>query len=184
MSQKPTATGHVGPRPMVKWRTGQSGVIRCPPEQESNQSEDSSPVPSHTLFTIRCAPDSPVYPRTEGNQSLPNGAPTPPRSLGAIKGTPRCMEHYTKHHLNILQRCDSANTHLVHCDRDSSTSLSYNSDVLFCVLVLVLCACCYCNSRYCLCFYSSLLLCSFKINCVRRERLQILEIPHKGILLR
>jgi hypothetical protein len=32
MSQKPTASGHVGPRPTVKWRTGQFGVIRCPPE--------------------------------------------------------------------------------------------------------------------------------------------------------
>jgi hypothetical protein len=28
------------------------------------------------------APDCPVRPRTEGNQSLPNGAPTAPRSLG------------------------------------------------------------------------------------------------------
>jgi hypothetical protein len=44
-----------------------------------------------------------VYPRTEGNLSLPNGAPTAPRSLGAIKGTPRRMEHHTKHPLNILR---------------------------------------------------------------------------------
>jgi hypothetical protein len=48
------------------------------------------------------APDCPVCPRTEGNQSLPNGAPTAPGSLGAIKGTPRRMEKYTKHPLNIL----------------------------------------------------------------------------------
>jgi hypothetical protein len=61
---------------------------------------------AHTLFTVRCAPDSPVHPRTEGNQGLLNGAPTAPRSLGAIKRTPRRMELYTKQSLNILQRQD------------------------------------------------------------------------------
>jgi hypothetical protein len=130
------------------------------------------------------APDCPVHPRTKGNQGLPNGAPTAPSSLGAIKGTPRRMEQYTKHPLNILQRQDFANTHLVHRDRNSSTSLSCNSVVLFLVLVLVLCACCCCNSRSCVCCYSPLLLCSFEIICVRCERLQIVEIPHNGILLR
>jgi hypothetical protein len=107
------------------------------------------------------ASDCPVRPRTEGSQSLLNGAPTAPRSLGTIKGIPRRMELYTKHPLNILQRRDFANTHLVHCDRDLSTSLSCNFVVLFCVLVLVLCACCCCNSHSCVCFYSPLLLCSF-----------------------
>jgi hypothetical protein len=55
------------------------------------------------------------------------------------------MEHNNKHPLNILQRRDIANTHLVHRDRDSSTSLSCNSTVLFrarsclvCVLLLQL----------------------------------------------
>jgi hypothetical protein len=110
--------------------------------------------PAHALFTIRCAPNSPVYPRTEGNQSLTNGAPTVPSSLGAIKGTPRRMEQHTEHPLNILQHRDFANTHLVHCDIDSSTSLSCNSVVLFRVLVIVLCACCCYNSRSCVCFYS------------------------------
>ena len=38
------------------------------------------------------APDCPMRQRTEGNQSLPFGAPTTPSSLGAIKGTPRRME--------------------------------------------------------------------------------------------
>jgi hypothetical protein len=64
-----------------------------------------------------------------------------PRSLRAIKGTPWRMELHTKHPLNILQRRDSANTRLVHCDRDLSTSLSCNSIVLFCVLFLFLCVC-------------------------------------------
>jgi hypothetical protein len=50
------------------------------------------------------APDCPVHPRTEGNQSLPNGILTTPSCLGAIKGTSRRMEQYTKPSLNIQQR--------------------------------------------------------------------------------
>jgi hypothetical protein len=80
-----------------------------------------------------------VRPRTEGNQSLPNGDPTAPRSLGAIKGTLRRMELYT-HQLNILQRRDFANTQLFHCDRDLSTSLSCNPLCYFVCSVLS-CAC-------------------------------------------
>jgi hypothetical protein len=77
------------------------------------------------------ASDCPMRLRTEGNQGLPNGAPTAPRSLGALKGTLRRMELNIKHPLNILQCRDFINTHLVHCDRYSSTSLSCNSTVLF-----------------------------------------------------
>jgi hypothetical protein len=54
------------------------------------------------------APDCPVGPWIEDNQGLPNGAPTAPRTLGAIKGTPRRMEQNTKHPLNILQYRDTA----------------------------------------------------------------------------
>jgi hypothetical protein len=86
--------------------------------------------------TIRC-------PRTEGNYCLPNGAPTAPSRLGAIKGTPRRMEQDTKHILNILRHRDLAFAHLIHCVRDLSTFLSCNSIVthscarsrLVCVLV-------------------------------------------------
>jgi hypothetical protein len=38
------------------------------------------------------ASDCPVCPRIECNYCLPNGAPTAPSYLGAIKATPRCME--------------------------------------------------------------------------------------------
>jgi hypothetical protein len=58
--------------------------------------------------------DCPVRHPTEDKNCLPNGIPTAPRCLGAIKGTPRRMEHNTKHSLNILRRLDSANTHLDH----------------------------------------------------------------------
>ena len=89
-----------------------------PLEAETSQSGDSLSCPMRALFTVRCAPDSPVHPRTEGNQGLPNGTPTARSSLGAIKGTLRRMELHTKHQLNILQRRDFTNTHLVHYDRD------------------------------------------------------------------
>ena len=56
-----------------------------------------------------------VRPHTEGKNCLPNGVPTAPSCLGAIKGTPRRMEHTTKPPLNILRRLDSANTHSDHC---------------------------------------------------------------------
>jgi hypothetical protein len=89
-------------------------------------------------------PDCPVCPWTKGNYGLPNGAPMAPSCLGAIKGTPRRMEHYTNHLLNILRRRDFAFAHLIHCDRYPSTFLSCNSIVLLscarshlvCVLVL------------------------------------------------
>jgi hypothetical protein len=71
---------------------------------------------------------------TEGNQSLPNGAPSAPRSLGAIKGISRCVELHTKHSLNILQHLDFIIMHSFHCDRDLSTSLSCNFAALFYVL--------------------------------------------------
>jgi hypothetical protein len=55
-------------------------------------------------------------PTTEGKNCLPNGDPTAPSCLGAIKGTPRSMKQYTKLPLNILRCLDFASTHLDHCD--------------------------------------------------------------------
>jgi hypothetical protein len=54
-----------------------------------------------------------MRPRTEGNQGLSNGAPMAPMTLGAIKGTPRRMEQYTNHPLNILQHQEIAPTPLL-----------------------------------------------------------------------
>jgi hypothetical protein len=47
---------------------------------------------NHALFMSGGAPDCSVRPRIEGKNCLPNGAPTDPSCLGAIKGTPRHME--------------------------------------------------------------------------------------------
>jgi hypothetical protein len=89
-------------------------TVRCPIEKETSQSGDSLSRPVLVLFTVRCALDGLVHLRTEGNNCLPNGAPTSPSYLGAIKGTPRRMEQYTKPPLNILRHIDSANTHSDH----------------------------------------------------------------------
>jgi hypothetical protein len=66
--------------------------------------------------TVRCAPDCPVRPMTEGKDGLPDLFSTAPSCLGAIKGTPRRMEEYTKHSYNNPKHQDIDSTHLVHCD--------------------------------------------------------------------
>jgi hypothetical protein len=97
--QQPTIRCHVGRGPTVNRSTGQSGA----PQNRK--------AVNHTIrsrCTVHYAPDSSVHLRTEGKHDLPNGAPTAPRSLGAIKGTSRHMELHNKHPLNILQRSDFA----------------------------------------------------------------------------
>jgi hypothetical protein len=74
-----------------------------------------------TLFMFGGAPDYPVRPRIEGNNCLPNGVPTAPSYLEAIKGTPRRMEQDTKPPLNILRRLDFASMHSIRCVLDLST---------------------------------------------------------------
>jgi hypothetical protein len=105
LPRRPRANGHMAHR-----------TVRCPIEKETNQSGNSLPRPVLVLFTVRCAPDSLVRPRTEGKNCLPNGAPTAPCCLGAIKGSPRHMEQHTKPPLNILRRLDSASMHSDHYD--------------------------------------------------------------------
>jgi hypothetical protein len=60
------------------------------PVKERNRAPDS----------VRCAPDCPVHPTTEGKDGLPDLFLTAPSCLGAIKGTPRRMEEDTKHSLS------------------------------------------------------------------------------------
>jgi hypothetical protein len=105
--------------------------------------------------------------------------------LGAIKGTPRRIEQDTKYPLNILRRRDFAFTHLVHYDRDSTTFLSCNSAMLRFVCSFLSCVRVGAATLALVCVViPSLLLCSFEIICVWCERLQSVEIPHKGIYLR
>jgi hypothetical protein len=67
------------------------------------------------LFMSGGAPDCAVCQPIEGKNCLPNGDPTAPSCLGAIKETPRRMEQNTKPPLNILRCLDSASTHPDHC---------------------------------------------------------------------
>ena len=76
------------------------------PFKETNQAPDS----------VRCAPDCPVRQSTEGKISLPRLLSTAPSCLGAIKGTPRRMEEYTKHSLSIPKHQDSNSAHSILCD--------------------------------------------------------------------
>jgi hypothetical protein len=62
------------------------------------------------------APDCPVRQATEGNNCLPGMLSTAPSCLGAIKGTPRRMEEYTKHSLSIPKHQDFDSAHLILCD--------------------------------------------------------------------
>ena len=90
-----------------------SGEPRGPRAQRSALLEKER---NWALFMSGGAPDCLVRQLIEGKNCLPNGDPMAPSCLGAIKGTPRRMEHNTKPPLNILRRLDSANTHPDHHD--------------------------------------------------------------------
>jgi hypothetical protein len=62
------------------------------------------------------APNCPVRQGTEGKNCLPGMLSTAPSCLGAIKGTPRRMEEYTKLSLSIPKHQDSNSTHSILCD--------------------------------------------------------------------
>jgi hypothetical protein len=62
------------------------------------------------------ATDCPVRQATEGKNCLPRMLSTDPSCLGAIKGTPRRMEEYTKHSLSIPKHQDFYSAHLILCD--------------------------------------------------------------------
>ena len=69
---------------------------------ETNRAPDS----------VRCAPDCPVPPMTEGKNGFPDFLSTAPSCLGAIKGTPRRMEEETKHPLSIIDHSHIILAHL------------------------------------------------------------------------
>jgi hypothetical protein len=124
-------------------------------------------------------PDCPVRHSTKGRNCLPSWSPTAPSCLGAIKGTPRCMEHNTKLSRNILRLPDSASTHLIRCVSDLSFVWVANS--LCCVLSssLGLCACVRYGFESCVRCFPSLLLCFLWSKLCKGKRLQLVEIPCK-----
>jgi hypothetical protein len=66
--------------------------------------------------SVRCAPDCPVHPTTEGKDGLPDLFSTAPSCLGAIKGTPRRMEETPSNSYNIPKHQDIDLAHSFHCD--------------------------------------------------------------------
>jgi hypothetical protein len=126
------------------------------------------------------APDCPVHHPTEGKDSLPGLLSTAPSCLGAIKGTPRRMEEYTKHSLIISKHKDITLAHLIRCDRNFSSSWVENSvcelraqvvtSVRVCVVALRL---------VCVLLFPPLHPCFFEIIICKGERLQVVEIPRE-----
>jgi hypothetical protein len=88
------------PRATCGRANGQKGhrTVRCAPD------------------SVRCAPDCPVRQTTEGKNCLPGMLSTAPSCLGAIKGSRRRMEQYTKHSLSIPKHQDSNSAHSILCD--------------------------------------------------------------------
>jgi hypothetical protein len=106
----------------------------------------------HVLFMSGGAPDCPVHHPIEGKICLPSWSPTAASCLRAIKGTPRRMEHNTKHPLSILRLLDSTSTHLDCCVSDLSSVwvanslrrvLSSSLGLCVCVLRIESCLCCF-----------------------------------------
>ena len=98
--------------------TGLSGVHRtCPVRQRlPDLQRSASPFKERNRApdTVRCAPDCPVRPMTEGKDGLPDLFSTAPSCLGAIKGTPRRMEEDTKYSYNIPKHQDIDLAHSFH----------------------------------------------------------------------
>ena len=86
----PVCTGHV--RCANSARSANGLQRSSSPFKETNRAPDS----------VRCAPDCPVPPTTEGKDGLPDLLSTAPSCLGAIKGAPRRMEEIHKQPLSIL----------------------------------------------------------------------------------
>jgi hypothetical protein len=123
MSGAPTA-------PNLQWSVA--------PEQERN--------PHRTVSGG--APDCPVRQSTEGKNGLPGMLSTAPSFLGAIKGTPRRMEEYTKHTLSILDHSHFVFAHSFDILSDLSSVLVRTLRFSF-ELKSWPCVCAYCCGLVC-----------------------------------
>jgi hypothetical protein len=97
---------------------GQKGhqTVRCAPDSVRCANDSESPMVGFAKEGKKSAPDCPVRQVTEGKNCLPGMLSTAPSCLGAIKGTPRRMEEYTKHPLSIPKHQDSNSAHSILCD--------------------------------------------------------------------
>jgi hypothetical protein len=90
-------------------REGAPDSVRC-----ANGSK--APTVGFAKEGKKSAPDCPVRQATEGKNCLPGMHSTAPSCLGAIKGSPRRMEEYTKHSLSTPKHQDFDSAHLILCD--------------------------------------------------------------------
>jgi hypothetical protein len=122
VSQRSAArsTRDTWPSQWLKGGTGLSGVHRtCPVRQRlqvCQRSVASIKERNRTPDSVRCAPDCPVRQTAEGKDCLPRLLSTATSCLGAIKGTPRRMEEYTKHAYNIPKHQDIDFAPLILCN--------------------------------------------------------------------
>jgi hypothetical protein len=91
-------------------------TVRCAPDSVRCANSSKSLTVGFAKEGKKSAPDCPVRQSTEGKNCLPGMLSTAPSCLGAIKGTPRRMEVYTKHSLSIPKHQDSNSAHSILCD--------------------------------------------------------------------
>jgi hypothetical protein len=85
------------------------------PDLEGNRAPDSYSSCPVAHWTVRFAT------LQKAKIGFPSWSSTIPSCLGAIKGTSRHIEEYTKHSLSILKHPDSAPAHSLHCVSDLSS---------------------------------------------------------------
>jgi hypothetical protein len=116
LSGEPTVSRANGrPRDPRETRGRANGRKRAP-DSVRCANDSKAPTVGFAKEGKKSAPDYPVRQATEGKNCLPGMHLTAPSCLGAIKGTPRRMEKYTKHSLSISKHQDFDSAHLIPCD--------------------------------------------------------------------
>jgi hypothetical protein len=98
-------------------------TVRCAPDSVRCANGSQAPTVGFARKGKKSAPDCLVHQVTEGKICLPGILSTAPSCLGAIKGTPRRMEEYTKHPLSILDHSHSILAHVFDISSDLSPVL-------------------------------------------------------------
>jgi hypothetical protein len=167
--------------PTVSWVHRAVSVVPSGPKEQRSALPDleGNRAPDKLQWLSGGAPDCPVRHSTEGKDSLPCSSPTAPSCLGAIKGTPRCMEESPKHSLSILRLPYSASAHLIDYVSDLSSVRVVNSLCYVSSSSLGLCACVSYGFVSCVCCSPNLTLRFLCDLYCKGERLQVVEIPCK-----
>jgi hypothetical protein len=92
---------------------------QCPVRQRLQSANGRLRQRRKEIRTGQC----PMRQATEGKICLPGMLSTAPSCLGAIKGTPRCMEEDTKHSLSTVDHSHSILAHLFDILSDLSSVL-------------------------------------------------------------